>query len=301
MTSTLTGGVLVAKPNATAIETTRAKFSSQLTCGVYPLRIPLPPDEEKGWKAYPVFRGFTSGLKDLSCHVSVLNQNCCPHSAHRHKEEELLLLLSGEVDLILPDEQAPSGNHRRPLKPGQVVYYPSHFTHTLQTTSEASANYLMFKWHTDSKKSDSTLAFGQFDIYDHMKDSEVEASFCPRLEFEGSTAYLRKIQCHTSTLPPGAGYDPHPDPYDVAIVVLEGEVETLGESVGPHGVIFYAAGEPHGMLNPGGAVAKYIVFEFHWHKRVSISNLRYLASSLSAKLTNPGRWKRLLRLVRLVL
>ena len=49
----------------------------------------------------------------------------------------------------------------------------------------------------------------------------------------------------------------------MAIVVLEGEVETLGKRVGPHGVIFYAAGEPHGMRNAGNVIARYIVFEFH--------------------------------------
>ena len=74
---------------------------------------------------------------------------------------------------------------------------------------------------------------------------------------------LAEAHCHASTLPAGEGYRPHIDHYDVAIVVLEGEVETLGERVGPHGVIFYAAGEPHGMRNPGQTVARYVVFEFH--------------------------------------
>ena len=41
--------------------------------------LPLQPDEEKGWRPHPIFRGATRGLSDLSCHVSVLNQNRCPH------------------------------------------------------------------------------------------------------------------------------------------------------------------------------------------------------------------------------
>ena len=40
-------------------------------------------------------------------------------------------------------------------------------------------------------------------------------------------------------------------------------METLGQRVGPHSVIFCPAGEPHGIRNPGEVVAKYIVFEFH--------------------------------------
>ena len=81
--------------------------------------------------------------------------------------------------------------------------------------------------------------------------------------FEGQTQHLRTLHSHTSTLSPGAGYNEHCDPYDVAIVVMEGEIETLGRREGPHSVIFYAAGEPHGMSNPGTVVTKYVVFEFH--------------------------------------
>ena len=66
-----------------------------------------------------------------------------------------------------------------------------------------------------------------------------------------------------SKLKPGGGYEPHMDSHEVVIIVLEGEVETLGRRVGPHGVIFYATDEPHGMHNPGDKTAKYIVFEFH--------------------------------------
>ncbi|MDR4498429.1 MAG: radical SAM protein [Candidatus Scalindua sp.] len=170
----------------------RAKSSTLLTSGVYPLRIPLPPDEKNGWKPYPLFRGFTTGLRNLSCHASALIQHHCPHPPHMHNEEELLLLLSGEVDLILPDSQNPDGNKRRCLKPGQFTYYPSFFAHTLQTTSEAPANYIMFKWHADSKKNDSALAFGLFTMFNPVEDSEVKDGFCPRLVFEGSTAYSAK-------------------------------------------------------------------------------------------------------------
>jgi hypothetical protein len=62
---------------------------------------------------------------------------------------------------------------------------------------------------------------------------------------------------------PGGGYAPHVDAYDVAILVLEGTVETLGQTCGPNTVIFYAAGESHGMRNVGPIPARYIVWEFH--------------------------------------
>ncbi len=245
----------------------RSESSSSLTSRVYPLRIPLPAAEESGWKPYFLFKGFTAGMRNLSCHVSVLNRNHCPHLPHTHEEEEILLLLWGEADLILPDKREPNVHQRIRLKPGEFVYYPAYFAHTLQTTSETSANYLMFKWQSDFTKNESPPAFGHFNLFDSINASEIKDGFCPRLVFEGPTVYLQKLHCHTSTLTPGAGYDHHIDHYDVAIIVLGGEVETLGKHVGPHSVIFYRAGEPHGMRNPGKSIAKYIVFEFHGSHR----------------------------------
>ena len=198
----------------------------RLTSRVYPLAIPLPQDAKTGWKSHPVFRGATEVLQSLSCHVAVLSTNHVPHPPHGHKEEEILLLLSGEVGLILPDKRAPGGGLRKRLTPGQFVYYPNHFPHTLQTVSEVPANYLMYKWQNDPADFGSPLAFSHFRGPSSEK-SKVGDGFHTHLVFERPTRCLRKLHCHTSTLTPGAGYDPHSDAYDVAIIVLEGEIETL--------------------------------------------------------------------------
>lgn len=266
--------------------------SHQLTSRIYPLQIPLNPDTAKGWKPYPIFAGSTGGLRLLTCHASTLTQGQCPHPPHTHDEEELLLMLAGDADLILPA----NSNGRMRLGPGQFVYYPAHFAHTLETVSEDAANYLMFKWYAGKTGSDSPLAFGQFDISDYAENESARDDFCPNLVFEGPTAYLRKLHCHISTLAPFSGYEPHIDAYDVAIIVLQGEVETLGERIGPHGVIFYPAGEPHGMYNPGQHPAQYIVFEFHGSQtKLTAKDLLARSPSLLTKLRDPKRVKRKLK------
>jgi mannose-6-phosphate isomerase-like protein (cupin superfamily) len=268
----------------------------QLTSRIYPLRLPLTTDEQQGWRPHPFFRGSTSDVRSMSCHASVLTHGSCPHPPHTHEEEELLLLLTGEVDLVLPAAPSPNGGQRRRLNAGQLVYYPAHFPHTLETVSTEPANYLMFKWRTGKAEIDAPLGFCQFNIFDSLNDSDTPDGFCCRTLFAGPTAYLRKLQCHTSSLTPGAGYDPHIDAYDVAIIVLEGEVETLGERVTPHYVIFYPAGEPHGMRNPGHTIAKYIVFEFHGsQKKLDDSDSLPRPPSRLAKLRDPQAVKRRLK------
>jgi hypothetical protein len=140
----------------------------------------------------------------------------------------------------------------------------------------------MFKWYSSRMEADSPLPFGQFNIFDHLDDSSVEVGFCPRLVVAGSTTYR-----HTSALAPEADYEPHVDAYDVAIILLEGEIETLGERVLPQSVIFYLAGEPQGMRNPGGARARYVVFEFHGSQmRVADVNSSPRSPSLLARLSD---------------
>lgn len=232
----------------------------RLSNRVFRLKLPLPRGDSEGWKPYPFFEGSTANVRNLSSHASTLRCGHSPHAPHRHEDEELLLLLAGEVNLLLPDlEGGPSARVR--MKAGQFVYYPADFAHSLETVSEEPANYLMFRWWAGGAPGGKPLGHGRFDLTD--AESGPGPEFRTHVVFEGATDWLSKLHCHTSTLAPGAGYDVHVDAHDLAIVVLEGEVETLGERAGPHDVILYPAGEPHGMRNPGPEAAKYIVFEFH--------------------------------------
>ena len=61
------------------------------------------------------------------------------------------MVLSGQADLILPTLEGQVGNDRIRVGPGQFVYYPAGFAHTLEAVSDAPVNYLMLKWHTTSR------------------------------------------------------------------------------------------------------------------------------------------------------
>jgi hypothetical protein len=255
--------------------------AKRLNSVIHHFQIPLEPDIKEGWRPYFLFRGISSEMKSLSCHISVLSQGFKPHPPHEHKEEEILLLLYGEVDIIFFDKSNPDEHQRRRLKSGEFVYYPSNFAHTLQTKSEAPANYMMYKWHASFIEKRAMLKFGQYDMLGSLPETESKDGFDWQLLFEGPTAFLDKLHCHISTLAPQAGYEAHVDDYDVSIVLFEGELETLGKRVGPNSVIYYAAGEPHGMYNPGKDTAKYLVFEFHGHQSIMVSQIKCFASMIT--------------------
>jgi quercetin dioxygenase-like cupin family protein len=244
---------LVAGPAATGKPGTPA-----LTTRVHSLRLPLEQDPEVGWKPHRFFQGCTPNLKTLGCHASVLDPDREPHPPHRHDEEEILVVLDGEVTLVRDGAQ-------QTARRGTFAYYPPDFGHTIRNASDAPATYVMFKWRADQQEKTDLLEH-QLVPYGESADEPLESGssgFSAKALFAGETRSLRRLQAHLTTLQPGAGYDPHVDAHDVAIVVLEGTLETLGEQVGPDSVVFYAAGEPHGMRNEADVPARYLVFEFH--------------------------------------
>lgn len=244
-----------------------ADEAQRLQSAVYPFAVPDETGETSGWRTRYQFRGWTAAVADLSCHLSALDPGRSPHPPHQHPEEEILVVLDGEVEVILPDLGSDPERGCRRLRPGQFAYYPAGFYHSLVATSQAPACYLMLKWFSDPSAYGPPLGPGVFTAFGPGAHKVAGADgYATTVVFEGPTAWLSRLHCHATVLEAGAGYPPHADPYDVVIVVLEGEVEVFGRRVQRHGVIFCGAGEPHGMNNPGSAPARYLVFELHGGK-----------------------------------
>lgn len=225
------------------------------------LDLPLAEDPVKRWRPYPQFKGSTRTLESMSCHVSVLSPGHTPHPPHVHAEEELLIVLEGEAEVTLADDPDGRNARRLRMRPGLFTYYPSTQHHTISNPGAAPVTYLMFKWRVGDAGASDPLAASVFEYGGSLRPNP-PAIFQQRI-FEQATRGLGKLHAHLTTMQPGAGYAPHVDAYDVAILVLTGEVETLGERVRPLGIIYYSAGEPHGMRNVGETPATYLVFEFH--------------------------------------
>ena len=268
----------------------RSQSLESIKSQVIDVTIPYPREIEEGWLPVKLCFGQTASMAALWGHLSVLRTGFWPHSPHKHEQEEILLLISGEADIIIPN--APDGKENRPIRPGDLSYYPANFAHTVKTTSQDPANYLMFKWHGDVKRGGERMRFSEYRVFDPTDTPSSANGFHPKMIFQGQTDFLSRFSCHTSVLAPGAGYEPHADDYDVVIVVLAGEVETLGRRVKPHGVIFYAAGEPHGMRNPGDVPARYVVFEFQGWPNSALARRFWPLIRLWAKIKDPERWQR---------
>ena len=231
------------------------------SCWTARIDLPLAEDKEKKWKPYPLHKGKTRILDKLKCHVSVLSPDYSPHLPHSHADEEILIILDGEAELIISGSDSLENARIEKVTAGTFVYYPAWKYHTIRNSANSPVTYLMFKWVNSENNKDQISPIQLFNTSNHFP--EMEKLFSTNKLFENKTTYLDKLHCHLTTLKPGGGYKVHKDNYDVAIVTFSGEIRTLGKKIGPYSVIYYPAGEKHGMKNDSNITAKYLVFEFH--------------------------------------
>lgn len=247
------------------------------------LDLPLRERPGGGWQPYQLFGGPTPVVDHMNCHVSVLSPGHCPHPPHVHNEEELLIILDGEAELLIADNASADNARVEPVQPGAFAYYPAYQHHTIRNCGKSPVTYAMFKWHlAGARPAPNPIGTG---VFRYSKTVEKTVS---GWEIEGimggATGWLGHLHSHASRLAPGAGYEPHVDGYDVAILMLEGQVETLGQQVGPNGIIYYAAGRKHGMRNIGSIPAHYLVFEFHSSSVDLQHRIRRRAKSLAKQM-----------------
>lgn len=88
-----------------------------------------------------------------------------------------------------------------------------------------------------------------------------------RTFFQAPTPTLKELECHVTTLNPGATpHEPHKHPDEEVIIIREGTVEVLNNGemkrVGPGSVILQASNQLHSIKNVGDTPATYHVFKW---------------------------------------
>jgi mannose-6-phosphate isomerase-like protein (cupin superfamily) len=265
-----------------------------LTTRIYQIGVPLSPGKNQRWEAFPIFRGSTPNLQSMCCHVSALHPGNTPHPPHHHREEEILILLRGGAEVTLPDLAAQGLETVVQMQPGDFVYYPAWFFHTITAKGDVPANYLMLKWYNVHAKAEplspagEMLRYRKYSISDVIKVDTSGKKFIATQIFLQRTDCLHALQCHTSVVQPGGGYASHADAHDVVIITLRGTIACLGEQVGPFSVLFFPAGQSHDMHNPTLETAEYLVFEFHGNHPPPV---RRKKRTMWQKMKDPKSWR----------
>jgi (S)-ureidoglycine aminohydrolase len=85
------------------------------------------------------FNRATSQLVQFEMHTTALNADSVSHAPHTHVQEEIILMLRGNVNMHIDGKLFPAS-------PGDVVFLPSRIPHALLNTGKEQCEYFAFQW-----------------------------------------------------------------------------------------------------------------------------------------------------------
>ena len=87
-----------------------------------------------------LFDAPTPTLERFESHITTLNPGETPHAAHRHPEEELMILKEGTLEVIQNDTT-------NRVEAGGIIFCASNELHGLRNIGTNRATYYVLKWY----------------------------------------------------------------------------------------------------------------------------------------------------------
>ena len=92
-----------------------------------------------------VFDGTSATLDRLESHVTSLDVGKASHAAHRHPDEELVLVREGVIEATINGVA-----HLAPA--GSVIFYASNDLHGMRNAGKTQASYFVVRWTSPGKE-----------------------------------------------------------------------------------------------------------------------------------------------------
>lgn len=93
---------------------------------------------DKG-ESRPIFDRPSSMFARFDMHATTLNPGVSSHDPHRHRAEEIILMIKGNVQIQL-DQQF------QPASAGDVIFYPAYSLHAVKNTGNVQCGYFAIQW-----------------------------------------------------------------------------------------------------------------------------------------------------------
>lgn len=84
----------------------------------------------------------TTTLANFGCHVTTLQAGVAAHAAHRHPDEEIILVREGTLDVTINGVTTRAGA-------GSILFYGSNDEHGMRNAGETTASYYVIRIVTD--------------------------------------------------------------------------------------------------------------------------------------------------------
>ncbi|HVW19662.1 MAG TPA: cupin domain-containing protein [Opitutaceae bacterium] len=101
----------------------------------------LVPAPTKTGERRELFDGPTRTFANAEGHVTTLEPGQSPHPAHRHPDEELVIVKEGTIEVTINGRTQRAG-------PGSVFFYASEDLHGMRNVGTTRATYFVFRFVT---------------------------------------------------------------------------------------------------------------------------------------------------------
>jgi quercetin dioxygenase-like cupin family protein len=114
------------------------------------VNVPVMGSRAVDWSAVPVirdgthsvrhfFEAPTATLAQLEVHVTTLPAGELSHPAHKHPNEELVIVKEGSVEVLVD-------GHLQRVGPGAVIFNAANQMHSLRNVGNSAATYHVINW-----------------------------------------------------------------------------------------------------------------------------------------------------------
>jgi mannose-6-phosphate isomerase-like protein (cupin superfamily) len=87
-----------------------------------------------------VFDAPTATLDRFECHITTINPGESSHAAHKHPQEELLILKEGTVEAV-------QHNTTNRVEAGGMIFEASNESHSVRNIGSTRATYFVLMWY----------------------------------------------------------------------------------------------------------------------------------------------------------
>jgi len=140
----LTAGAIA---TGTAVSSARAQGSlspAPLASGVYAWDS-LPVEKTANGERRAIFDSVTATVDRLETHVTTIDAGKASHAAHKHPDEELVVVREGVIEATINGVA-----HKAPA--GSVIFYASNDLHGMRNAGDGQASYFVLRWTSPGKE-----------------------------------------------------------------------------------------------------------------------------------------------------
>lgn len=226
-----------------------------------------------GWAAAPVAKkatseqralleGKTVDFRHLEIHATTLPAHQAPHPAHKHDDEELIIIKAGELTVTIEGKT-------KTLGAGSVALMMPGDEHGFENKGDSPATYYVMRYEAKAPADRERGRTGGGSFWVDWK----EVAFQPhdkggiRRLFDRPTAMTRRFEMHATTLNQGLwSHPPHTHKAAEIILMIDSSAqESIDGKLQPvtaGDLMFLESNVPHALQNTSQGPCTYLAFQF---------------------------------------